>query len=122
MFFSGLLLRTAIGFGAVTYALVESFFNYGMLKSGHYIFVRFTSLNQGTPKAAFYFLPAVSRSQYFSPLHEATLRSRPGGCSIAATRTALLTINLRYRYGILNRQGFMEDVFKLQTELLCLEK
>ena len=125
-YFWRLLLRTAIGLGSayLTYVILEeSIFNY-QLSTMNYQLVRSLcpKYKEHRQKAvAFYFLPAVSRSQYCTPLRK--LRFVPVlrwlfDCRNPAT--ALLTINnLRYRYdyfllrclGVFNCRLY-KDVFK----------
>jgi hypothetical protein len=76
-----------------TSILHDLFFNY-QLSIIHYQLLRRFALNQGSPTAALYFFPAVSRSQYFSSLRK--LRSVPvlrWLFDCRNTATALLTKN-----------------------------
>ena len=94
--FSGCSFRTAIGVGSAPSTLYDQFTFLVIINCKLSIinwFSRF-ALNHGTPKAAVYFFPAVSRSLPLLSLRPSARSRVHGGGSIAATPpTALLTKN-----------------------------
>jgi hypothetical protein len=91
-----LLFRTAIGVGTAPITLYDQlpFLLIIICKLSIINCLSRFALNQGTPKAAVYFFPAVSRSLPLLSLRSSARSRVHGGGSIAATPpTALLTKN-----------------------------